>query len=459
MGIAKTIKKALNAEAIVNIRKRLAQDYMELSEFVDTDSFKEFKELDIIVNSDDFINNKRKIERLNYKKSEIYHDEKLSKKLSSNRRIKTYLKVASSDIFKEYSEFSSSKLHVQLSDLQSRGKKYLDKEDAERMSRYFKDEKIKSYYKFENSRDYRIYKSVENSQLLNEYLDISERVNTDKFKDQKAYLLNKNRYETTKDFQLLSNYKELCDSILVKKYLKYKDSADFDFIKDWELSFEDVFNDGTFDNLKWSSVFNNFDGILDSNVSLKEDKHFFTSGKNLSFEGNNLCITTKKESIDGNIFDPGIGIRKNQFDYSSGILTSKGSFTQKYGKFEAKIKLGDMSVSQCFWLSGGVNSPHIDIIKSISNNKALVSLIRAKTDLEHFVVNGLDLSNDYYIYTLIWSPEKIEWRINNIIVWTLTEGIPSEPLSLNFASCVYNDLKVATSKMLIDWVKVYKREE
>jgi len=459
MGIAKKIKKAFNAEAIVNIREELVKDYTELSEFVNTDSFKEFIELDAIVNSNDFINNKLKIERLNYRKSEIYHDEKSFRKLSSSKRIKTYLKVAASNIFKDYSDFSDSELYLELSDLKSKERRSLNNDETERISRCLSDEKIKSYYKFERSRDYIIYKNVENSQLLNEYLDMSEYVNSDKFKEQKLFLLNKNRYDTTEDSEVLNRYKQLFDSRLVKKYLKYIDSEDFDFIKKWELSFEDSFNNGKFDDSKWSSVFNNSDGILDSNVSLKEDKHFFTSGRNISLEVNNLCITTKKELVDGNIFDPKIGIIKNQFNYSSGIVTSKDSFSQKYGKFEAKIKLGDMSVSQCFWLSGTVNSSHIDIIKSISKNKALVSLINSKTDKEHLVVNGLDLSSDFYIYTLIWSPKKIEWRINDVLVWTQTEGIPSVPLSLSFASCVFEDLKIKSSKMLIDWVKVYKRVE
>lgn len=456
MGIVKKIKKALNTETLLNKRSELIHDYEEISSFLNTEEYREYVELKDVVTSENFLKNKTKIEKLRYKGSDIFNDEKQWNKLKNNKKIKIFHNVESSLILKDYISFSGSELNIQINDLKKIDKKNLSKEDRVRLSRYLEDEKIRRYYKFESSKDYKRYKQVENSVLLREYYNIKKRVESSEFKEQKAFLLNTRRYETTQDYLLLKRYEELLNSSIVRKYLKYKDSSEFDFIKDWELTFENGFSDGHLDNSKWSCVLNN---IMESNFSYPEDKHYFTSGENIILQGNNLSLQTRKENTEGIVLDPILGFIKKNFEYSSAALSTRGNFAQKYGKFEAKIKIGDMSLSQTFWLSGENGFPHIDIIKSISNKKSTVSLISSNSLKNNLEIKKLDLSNDYYIYTLIWQPNKIEWRINDILVWSQEENIPSEPMSLNFASCVYKDISTVNSKMNIDWVRVYKMVE
>lgn len=456
MNIARKINKALSAEAFGKHRSQLQRDYSEILEFQEADMFVEFSELDVIVNSSDFINRRRQIERLSYKKSEICHDEKLFKSLSSNKKIITYLRVKDSDIFNEYTSFSNSELHVELNGIKDAKPKDLSQEDKERMSRYFLDEKIKALYEFEKSKDYRIYKEIENSQILREYCDIREKAQTDDFIKERDFLLNKDRYKTTNDYALLKKYNDYLGMEVVKKYLKYKDTDSFNFIQNWDLSFEDSFNDGKLDPKKWTCVVNRAKDIMNSNFSLDGDRHFFTDGGNISLRGNKLCITTKQEDVEGVRFDSSIGFKKEMFKYSSGIISSQGLFSQKYGKFEAKIKFGNMAVNQCFWLSGENSVPHIDIVKTQSHKKALCSLIAEKSMLNSEKVNKIDFTKDFYIFTLIWLPNKIEWKINDIVVWEQIENIPSEPMSLFFANTLYKDFKNEEVNMCVDWVKVYE---
>ena len=400
MSIARKIKKALNVEVIEKQKLQFERDYLEIEEFCKTDKFKEFEELDVIIHSNDFVNNKKKIEGLSYKRSMIYNDIKKFKKLSVNKKIKTYLRVEASGVLEEYLNFLGSELYLKLKGIKNCKSKDLKKEDKECMTRYFHDKKIKSFYKFEKSKEYRIYKVIENTQILKEYLEFKQRVESEAFVKERNYLLNKDRYTITYDYSLLEKYNLYIKMPVVKKYLEYKDTNLFDFIKNWKLAFEDDFKDGRLNLSKWGYISNAAKKIISSNFSLQGDKHFFTDGNNVSLQGNNLCILTKRESLEGVLFDPLLGFKKDMFNYSSGIVTSLGLFAQKYGKFEAKIKFGNMAVNQCFWLAGNKPTPHIDIIKSQSSRKSLCSLIPNINQSIHEKIRKLDLSNEFYLYTI-----------------------------------------------------------
>lgn len=457
MSIAGKIRKAPNSGVLQQHKIKLERDYLEIEKFLKTDEFKEFEELDVIINSSDFLKNKKNIENLSYRKSEIFHDDRLYRKLSANRKLKIYFRVKDSGILDEYLNFSGSDLHIKLNGLKNHKAKNIKIEDKERMTRYFHDEKIKAYYKFEKSKDYRIYNEIENSQMLREYIELFGRVQSDMFIKERDFLKNKNRYTMTEDYQLVKKHNDYLNMSVVKKYLKYKNTDLFDFIKNWKLIFEDGFNDGKLDPEKWGYVANSAEEIIKSNFSLSDEKHFFTDGNNVSLKGNNLCIETKHEYVEGIMFDSVLGFKRESFKYSSGIVTSRGLFARKYGKFEAKIKFGDYAVDQCFWLAGDKPCPHIDVIKFKSSKRALCSLI-PNIDITSFEkINKINLTSDFYIYSIEWLFDRITWKINDVIIWEQTENIPSEPLSLYFANAVYKNYKKGNAQMLIDWIKVYER--
>jgi beta-glucanase (GH16 family) len=457
MGIARKIKKSPGVEFIERYRLQLNEDYKEIEDFKNSEMFAEFNELDVIVHSNDFLSNRKSIEKLSYKRSELYHDEKLYKKLASNKKIKIYLSLLKSEIFKEYTNFSGSDLHIKLNGYKTDKPKDLSAEDKERMSRYFQDEKIKAFYKFEKSKEYRIFKEIDNSLLLKEYNEIKGKVNSDKFINHRSFLVNKDRYRTTDDYVLLQRYNDYAESAIVRKYLKYIDSDEFKLIEGWDLVFEEGFNDGKLDLSKWTCVANKANEILNSNVSLLGDKHFYNNDNNISLERNCLSITTVKNNLEGLYLDPELGLLKKPFDYSSGIVTSQGLFATRFGKFEAKIRMGDMSVNHCFWLAGENKTPHIDIIKSISKNKSLCSLIVSENNIRSEKIKSIDFAKGYYLFTLIWSPDKIEWMINDVKVWEQISNIPVEPMSIYFSSSVYKDLSITNTKMFVDWLKVYEK--
>jgi len=68
---------------------------------------------------------------------------------------------------------------------------------------------------------------------------------------------------------------------------------------------------------------------------------------------------------------------------------------------------------------------------------------------------GSKYSNDYFIYSLEWTPDKLVWKINGAEVFTQTSDVPQEPMYVLLAGGLDKAINGMTS-MEIDWVHVYK---
>ena len=80
-------------------------------------------------------------------------------------------------------------------------------------------------------------------------------------------------------------------------YFKYKGGSEFDFLYNWELSFEDNFKSGL-DKDKWSNVAFIADKTLGENYSMPGDLHVLANGNNVKV-ANKLTISVKKEKREG----------------------------------------------------------------------------------------------------------------------------------------------------------------
>ncbi len=47
--------------------------------------------------------------------------------------------------------------------------------------------------------------------------------------------------------------------------------------------------------------------------------------------------------------------------------------------------------------------------------------------------SGLDVSQDFFIYALEWTKEKLIWKINGVTVNEQTQGVPQEEMYLVFS--------------------------
>jgi beta-glucanase (GH16 family) len=147
------------------------------------------------------------------------------------------------------------------------------------------------------------------------------------------------------------------------------------------------------------------------------------------------------------------GFKTKEFAFTSGLINTGKSFRQKYGTFTAKIKLGDPSAKAAFWMLADKITPHIDVCRTL-NGKVAVNFF-ASVNKKAKASVGSKYANDFFIFSLEWSADKLVWKINNTEVLTQTSDVPQEPMYILFSGGLDKPVNSMTS-MEIDWVRIYQ---
>jgi len=244
---------------------------------------------------------------------------------------------------------------------------------------------------------------------------------------------------------------------------------------EWRLLWSDEFNgpDGSMpDPTKWRIV---QDG---SGFGNQELEYYTNLPANLHIEGGKLVITARKERFKG----PD-GIER---DYTSARLETAGHFQQKYGRFEARIKLpGGQGIWPAFWMlgsdfpsAGWPACGELDIMENVglepgkihgtlhgpgySGNNPLTGA--------YTLPNHEAMSNDFHVFAVDWMPDAIRFYVDGHLFETQTvDSIPSSKRWV-FDHPFYILLNLAVgggwpgspdaktpfpATMLVDYVRVY----
>jgi beta-glucanase (GH16 family) len=245
--------------------------------------------------------------------------------------------------------------------------------------------------------------------------------------------------------------------------------------KKWTLVWNDEFNgpDGSMpDPNKWSVV---RDG---SGFGNQELQYYTDLPANSHIEGGNLVITARKETYKG-----ADGISR---DYTSARLQTAGHFQQKYGRFEARIKVPKgQGFWPAFWMLGSdfdsvgwPASGEIDIMENVGFEPAKVHgtlhgpgysgsnpLTGAYTSPKQEAI-----SDDFHVFAVEWAPEEIRFYVDGHLFETQTpDSIPSSKRWVfDHPFYILLDLAVGgawpgnpdattpfPATMLVDYVRVY----
>lgn len=274
---------------------------------------------------------------------------------------------------------------------------------------------------------------------------------------------------------------------------------------DYDLVFEDEFNGDCLDESKWQLRpwgAGSFDGAQEYNKL-----------SNAVVSNGTLKIVAKREYTraraiyylpDDQILPDGNPNLRNFF-YTSSNLWTKRKFL--YGIFEARIKIPKgRGFLPSFWMYGGNKWNEIDIFEFWNvpgdgnyNPTKSASTINMNVHYDYEgdgVTNycsekhiGNDYSNDFHIYKLVWSKNKISWYVDGVKIRQyysnyedLYEDInpvecllfphkiylrrliyPKEPMNLIIDLAIDNgddapDLHtVFPAEMEIDWVRCYQK--
>ncbi len=121
--------------------------------------------------------------------------------------------------------------------------------------------------------------------------------------------------------------------------------------------------------------------------------------------------------------------------YISGMVTTRGRFTQRYGYFEISAKVpSGRGMWPAFWglPADGSWPPEIDVMEILGHEPSKIHMtshwgvlplhLSRATDWE-----GPDFSASFHRFGIEWSPRQLRWYVDDTLRAKTTEGIPQRP--------------------------------
>lgn len=423
---------------------------------------RDFESLQEYINSFEF-KQKQKMKPVTFKDTDEYRKFLEFKSLKKDPEIKSYYKAAAKgEVTKSQAVLRFEELKAYINSPGFLAKKnmkpitFKDTEEYKKLLEYQRLKKsldIQEYYKFKNSKEYANFMNIDGSQKLARYNELRDYVATKEFKERKNYLLDKKRFEKTDMFKSIQEFGKLKKNENIIWYFKVKDSNKFDILKNRELTFCDEFNGDRLDTSKWLTNYYWGDKLLHDNYTIESDLQAYTEKDNFEIRNSLLKIITKPQKYQSKVWSPTNGFYLKEFNFTSGIVNTGKSFRQQYGIFSAKVKLGNPATKCAFWMLADKITPHIDVCRT-SDGKVMFDYF-PRVDKRYKSTIGSKYANDFYIYTLEWTPDKLVWKINNSVAFTCKNDVPGEPMYILFSGGLDKPVN-RMSSMEIDWVRVYK---
>lgn len=431
--------KLKSTEAIEKERLQLWNDFQTYQEVENSAELKTYLALKEKVESKPFLKHKHEVESLRYKGSPEEKMVRQYQKLQKHGKLKRYFSCLESGDFERYNQLQEK--------IKSSGRK-----DVEELGNSVD---LKFYQQFSKSKAYKNYLAIRGSSLLNQYEDLKTEIESEKFKQRKAYLENNKRYEETEEYKLLAQFNELDKNPKIQLYLKYNDTDAFKFYRDWTPTFTENFD--KIDPKIWSTVTPIAQKGPGRNFSMKQQLHYAKGLDNFDYENGILTLETQKENVEGLYWDENYGFVPKTFSYTSGLIHTIDGFMQEYGLFEVKVKSSKVKgVLSSISLVDGDEDICIRIL-SANHTKPNGGLITTNHQTKHYdSVLFNSFSKGYVLVRLIWTREKLEWFVNDKHMGSISSNVPHIPLALRIESEVLKETNNLPHRLDIDWIKCYR---
>jgi beta-glucanase (GH16 family) len=167
------------------------------------------------------------------------------------------------------------------------------------------------------------------------------------------------------------------------------------------------------------------------NVNNHERQYYTNSTRNAALDGRgNLIITARKEN-PGN-FNCWYG----RCEYTSARLNTAGRFTQRYGHYEARIKVPrGQGMWPAFWMLGNdigsvgwPNSGEIDIMENVGFEPGTVHGTLHGPGYSgadgigagYTLPGGQSFADGFHTFAVDWAPDRITWSVDGNVYQTRT---------------------------------------
>ncbi|MCB9850010.1 MAG: family 16 glycosylhydrolase [Phycisphaerales bacterium] len=233
---------------------------------------------------------------------------------------------------------------------------------------------------------------------------------------------------------------------------------------------------GEFDDAGWDMVWNDeFDGTTIDTSKWRVEDAFLVKNQELQYyapddvylENGNLILRSQARQYWG--WDTW---NWRWFDYTSGLVETKGHFNRTYGRVEIRAKLPKtQGIWPAHWMLPSSNSwpPELDIMEMLGHEPNTVYTTHHWGNWPNVQslgssYEGPDYSAGFHTFALEWFPGRLDWYIDDALVFTsISSGIPNEPFYIILNTAVGgiwpgnpNGTTVFPQYHTIDYVRVYE---
>jgi beta-glucanase (GH16 family) len=214
-------------------------------------------------------------------------------------------------------------------------------------------------------------------------------------------------------------------------------------------TFVDEFNDNGLDLGKWSPH-DPFGGKRSGDLAL-------TSPDAITVSGGEAHLTARHEG--------------GETPYVSGVMTTRGTFAQMYGRFEIRVRIpqGRGLDARFQLLPVSLKTlPGIDVFRVIGSEPA-VARFESRWGDERTErafgdnMTGPNLATGFHLIAMEWHPERITWFVDGKKTFESTEGVAHEAMFLALSLAVGGRLAKAPGPEVrfpaaldIDYIRVYR---
>lgn len=152
------------------------------------------------------------------------------------------------------------------------------------------------------------------------------------------------------------------------------------------------------------------------------------------------------------------GFMEQEFEYSSGQVSTAGNEWWKYGILEAKVKYApNPHLVDAVYLLGEETSPQINLLEMGAKNRlGLLTQTDNGIQAQCESISGLKVG-EFYIFRLEWSAHSLVWKINERVIYSVTHNVPGFKMHLNAASIVVAEPNgTLPHRFEIGWVRFFQ---
>ena len=168
-----------------------------------------------------------------------------------------------------------------------------------------------------------------------------------------------------------------------------------------------------------------------ANHSHTSEQQAYTLGRNTKVANRVWKIQTKKEKVTAAAWHPTKGMIMHDFSYTSDVWHTAQAVAPATGVLQTKVRI-----------SG--KAKHVIALTTANAKNALQLLPQDKLIKEA-------------IYTLVWNEKEVINYVNNLEVSRHANPLAGQPLHLLVRSYLPENQKAAAGELNIDWIRIYSR--